>query len=168
MPNPIQLEIHRLQSRIDTLTHELPDIELDEELKLDVIESETNALEILDRAVDRIRHEEFLQGAISQRVKEMHTRSHRSKMREDFWRRLAMKIMEMIELRKLQLPEATLSVAIGPRKVIITDDTLIPDDYWRIKRELNKDLIKKEILDGVNVPGAELSNREDALRVLPK
>ncbi len=168
MPNPIHIELAKLERKIQALHAEIPELEDDEELKTGMIEGETNAYDILDRAIDRIRHEEFLQGAIEQRKREMTVRHIFSQRRETFWRRIVMKVMEMANIRKAQLAEATLSVSASPQETIITDETLIPEEYWRIKRELNKELIRKELRDGAIIPGATLSNKEDRLVVKSK
>ncbi len=168
MPNPIHLELSILERRIQALHAEIPELEDDEELKTDMIEGETNAFSILDRAIDRIRHEQFLQEAIEQRKREMSVRHIFSQRRETFWRRIVMKVMDMAGIRRAQLAEATLSVSSSPQSVIITDETLIPAEFWRIKREVDKDAIRKEIRDGGVVLGAQLSNKEDHLVVKSK
>lgn len=44
--------------------------------------------------------------------------------------------------------------------VKITDETLIPDEFWRVSKEPKKDDIKTAIKAGVEVAGAEIEYKE--------
>jgi len=72
--------------------------------------------------------------------------------------------MEIAEIRKVELPVATLSIGNKAASVIITDETLLPDNLVRIKREPNKTEIKKALEAGP-VAGAMLSNGGTTLMV---
>ena len=56
-----------------------------------------------------------------------------------------------------------LSIRAGQPRVIITDETLLPPDCVRIKREPDKIAIKERLSRGEPVPGATLSNSEETL-----
>lgn len=164
----IKLELAILERKIQALHAEFPELEHDQELNAGMIEGQTNAFELMDVACDRILHEKGLQGAIKDRMEDLATRKTLSERRSDWWRKFLLKILEMANLRKAQLSEATLTVAAGPQHVIIVDPLLIPENFWRIKREPNLTSIKEAIVSGRNVPGATLSNKEDSLRVRSK
>ena len=68
--------------------------------------------------------------------------------------------MNTAELKRAELPEATLSVRSGQPKVLIINEQEIPDEYMRIKKEPDKTRIKAALSGNQNVPGAALSNVE--------
>ena len=83
-------------------------------------------------------------------------------------RKLAFDIMQEHNIKKLELTQATLSIRLGQPKVVITDETKLPDRLCRIKREPDKLLIRQHLESGaVALEGASLSNAEPVLNVRP-
>jgi hypothetical protein len=74
-------------------------------------------------------------------------------------------IMQRAELRKLELPEATISVAKTGRAVQVLDEEQIPDGFFKTKRELSKTLLKEALNAGETVPGAVLDNGDITVRI---
>lgn len=58
-------------------------------------------------------------------------------------------------IRRYETPLAKLSTRKSTA-VEILDDTIIPDDFWVIKKEVSKSTIGQAIKDGAEVPGAQL------------
>ncbi len=52
-----------------------------------------------------------------------------------------------------------------PPSVMIIDESKLPDNYMRIKKEPNKVIIKEALAHGDFVPGAALSNGSQTLAV---
>lgn len=52
-----------------------------------------------------------------------------------------------------------------PQGVIVTDEKLLPEDYWRVKKEINKAKINLDMKDGKEVPGATFDNGGYSLQV---
>ena len=61
---------------------------------------------------------------------------------------------------KVQGDDFTASVGQSKGKVIISDEAQLPDEAFRTKREVNRSWIRDQLLTGVEVPGAEISNGE--------
>ena len=62
-------------------------------------------------------------------------------------------------MRKLEFPEATLSIGRGAQKVVIFEEAAIPDEFWiEQKPRLDKVGIKDALKAGTNVVGATLDN----------
>ena len=79
------------------------------------------------------------------------------------------KIMEAAELRKVELPEATISMAKGQSRLVgDCDPSGLADNFCRIKRELDRAAIKSELAAGGQVPGFYLSNAEPYLTIRTK
>jgi hypothetical protein len=157
-----------VQQQISNLLLQFPELQEDEQLRADMIEGETDAHEFL-RVIERKRQDAcVLANAIGNHIGELKLRLDRFERREEAMRALAFKIMNVADLKKLELPEATLSIRNGTQKVLITNEAHIPDDLCRIKREPNKTAIKDWLMAGNPVPGAELSNAEPSLSIRTK
>lgn len=161
-----RIDIDMLRRQIAALFAEVPELSTDEEFKVDVLEGQTDAIEALDWLVAQIRNAGTIQDAIDLRIKDLDKRKDRFEMREKAYRRLALQIMEAADLRKLQLPEATLSVRPAQPHVVLVHPDLIPPEYWRVKKEPNLSAIKAALKAGTLIHGAALSNQVDTLFIL--
>jgi hypothetical protein len=109
-----------------------------------------------------------MQKAIGERVTELRGRQARFERREEFCRKLLMRIMDAAALRKAVLPEATLSIRPGAAAVRITAEDFIPAQFWRVWREPDLSAIKSALKAGTDVPGTVLTNGADTLAILVK
>lgn len=153
--------------QIDMLKREYPFIwdDGDEQLLTDCLAAETDINEFLTVIVDRMRDAASMAEGIASRIAELESRRDRFSRREQAMRVLAYKLMEFAELRKIELAEATLTLAKGKPKVVITDENALPMDCVRTKIEPNKTMIKSYLDAGQEVPGAIMSNAEPHLMV---
>jgi hypothetical protein len=154
-----------LKAKVDALLAEYPQLKDDEDLRLITIESETDCFEILTLLLDDIQAFGSVQLAIRARIDDLRARLERFERREEVYRKLAQQMMEAAQIRKAELPEATLSIRAGQQGVRITDPTFLPDAFWRVKREPNISLIKDQLKSGSEVPGAALSNSPETLSI---
>lgn len=159
------LEVDAVRRHIEAMLVEYPELADDEQLRLDMIDGSTNATAILERLVAGIRDAETMQAAMKERIGALNARKDAFERRADGLRQLAQRVMEAAKLRKLVLPEATLSIRPSPAAVRILDEAQIPDMFWRVKREPNKTSIKEAFMDGQPVPGAALTNGVETINV---
>lgn len=166
----LRLDPSFVLQQIDALKREYPFIwdDGDEKLLTDCLAAETDINEFLTVLVDRMRDSVAMADAIASRIAELESRRDRYSRREQAMRVLAFKVMEAANLRKVELPEATLSIRAGTPKVIITDEAIIPDLLCRITRSPDKTKIKELLTNGDPVQGAELSNAEPTLAIRTK
>jgi len=157
-----------VQQQIAALLAQYPELVEDEVLRADMIEGETEAFEFLSRLVRHIGETTAFAEGLAGYRNDLGLRIDRLSRREDALRALAFKIMQTADLPKAELPEATLSIRRGNPKVIITDETVVPDEYCRFKREPNKSVIKAALETGEHIPGATLSNAEPSLTIRTK
>jgi hypothetical protein len=142
-----------------------PELEEDDVLRQDMIEGETNALELIDNLIEMERVAASLENSLKFYILKMEERKHRFADRRIGLRRFIQQIMEAANLKKVERPAATVSIATGRPKVVIVDESQIPDAYWRIKREVNKEAIATTLKALRDVPGTTLSNPEPVLRI---
>lgn len=157
-----------VRQQIDNLLLAHPELAEDEILRADMIEGETEAFELLDQILHRMNEAAILAGGTATVVADLDARLKRYERRQAALRELAFKIMQAADLKKAERPAATLSVRAGTAKVVITDETAIPEDLQRVKREPDKARIKDLLADGFSVPGATLSNGEPTLSIRVK
>lgn len=164
--NP-RLKADEIKRHIEFLLAAYPEMGEDETLRSDMIEGETDAFEFLSNLTRKIGEAKALTEGTDLYVKELRERTARVDRRIEGLRFLAFKIMESANLKKAELPEATLSIRNGVPKVVITDETALPDIAVRIKREPDKTRIKELLQEGP-VAGACLSNAEPTLSIRVK
>ena len=80
-------------------------------------------------------------------------------------RKLCLDAMQDAGLKRMSVPGWNLIVTPGQPTVLVTEPMLLPPGCVRVIREPDKVAIKERILDGIEVPGATLSNADDYLQV---
>lgn len=164
----MHLDPNMIRQQIANLLLQFPELQEDDQLRADMIEGETEAFEFL-RTVERKRQDAAtLAGAVASNIAELELRKERFERREQAMRKLAFDIMQAANIRKAELAEATLSVANGQPRVMISDITQLPSDLFRIIKEPNKAEIKKRLDAGQDVPGACFSNSQPHLSIRTK
>lgn len=121
----------------------------DERLLADALEGATDVFEVVDRLIERANADAGLVKAGKERLSRIETRNERT-------RALIARMLEALELRRLERPLATLSIADARRGVVITDEAELPATYLRTAPD--KAAILAALNAGEVVPGAELGN----------
>jgi Siphovirus Gp157 len=161
----LKLKVDEVSRQVEALLRENPELDTDEILRADMIDGETDTIAIM-RELERNRAEALANAeALAATIEQNKNRMARFRRQEMLIRTMMFRLLQAGQLRKLVLPEATLSIATAPARVVITNEDQLPDDYWRIKREPDKERIKLALITAAVVPGAELSNSPDYLRI---
>ena len=160
-------DAYRLQQQISNLYLEFPElVDDDEMLRVDMLEGTTNLKELAAVIVAAIGDARELYDGTKPRIDAIKVRQKRYKMRDDFLRGLLFKILQHANVRKLEVPEATLSIKNGTQQLVGNPDpATLPDELCRIIREPDKVKIKAALLAGDTVPGFVLSNSAPSLAV---
>ena len=163
MPRPFDVTL--LEQVINSLFDSYPELKDDEELRLDTLHGCTNFVEIIDSLLLRTQDAEALAGACDNMIKEIKKRKDRFDTRSNFNRDLIKRLMEIADIRKLELATGTVSVTNTSPSVVIVDEALLPSEFLRIKSEPNKTAIKDALLGGNTVTGASMSNGGTTLTI---
>lgn len=155
-----------LRERLLTLYPELGD---DAQALADMLDGLTSFNEMVVAVMNSAEDDAALAAALNNRMNDMQTRERRLADRHDAKRRAVALAMEAAGVRKIEAPEFTISLRALPPKVLVTDETQIPAEFWKEKtvKTLNKTLLK-EALETDTVPGAELSNGGASLTIRTK
>src|SRR5512139_531055 len=133
----MRLSAEIIRQQIEAVKLALPDVFEDDEWALS-IESETDLTEYL-RMIERKREDAAgLTTAVGMTIDDLQARKARFQRREQAMRHLLFTAMQWADLRKCELAEATLSVRDGVPRVVIVDESQIPDEFVRVKREPDK------------------------------
>ncbi len=160
-----RLDTTIIRSQIDSLLQANPELLEDEVLRADMLEGSTNFQDFLQQ-LERTRQEtNGLITGIEAVMKDLGSRKGRFERREESIRELIFNLLQWGMLRKVELPEATLSIRAGVPKVIVTDESKIPKAFQRVKTEPDKIKIKAALEEGKDIPGVELSNAQETLTI---
>ena len=157
-----------VKHQIDNMLLSHPELQDDDVLRADMVEGSTSAFEFLSQVVRLIGDNDALAKGVTIYIDELRARKERLFRRDQALRALIFQVMTLADLPKAELAEATVSIRAGQQKVIVTDETVLPDQFCRIKREPDKTAIKEALTHGDSVAGAQLSNGESTLMIRVK
>lgn len=157
-----------LEREIASLLALCPELAEDETLRADMIEGETSAFDALSALARRIGEAEAMAEGIAAYCASLKERKARLERRSEALRAGVVRLMNAAALRKAELPEATLSLSARAPKVVITDESIIPEDCWRVRSEPDLTIIRDRIRTTGEVPGATLSNGGETLTIRVK
>jgi hypothetical protein len=138
----------------------------DEETKADMIEGETSLYEAVSAGVDYIGERETYAEALKAREAALRARRQRYENQAELARAAIANAIEIAELKKLELPQATISLRATAPTVQIVDETQIPDSYWkRADPTIDKRALLADLKAEKEIPGAVLSNGGTAVSI---
>lgn len=143
-----------------------PDI--DPETLADTVDGETQALDVVARLIRDAREDDALADALGAMQHDMAERKARLASRADKRRAAALDLMNAIGERKITRPDFTASVRAVPPKVIVMDETALPDALCKFERKPDRTAIKEALEQGETVTGAMLSNGTETLTIRTK
>lgn len=154
-----------VRSRIEALLNAHPELADDDELRAGMIEGETDLHNILSRLV-RLRNERLAYAeGIDSYVGSLSERKARMLRGADMLKKLIFELMDAGALRKVPLPEATISVSAGRNSVEIVDAGELPQGYFTTVRQPDKPAIKAALEKGEAIPGARLVTGEPSVTI---
>ena len=132
------------------------------------IEGETNFLESVSATLRRLDELEELAGAAKALAARYVERSKALEQRRDLLRDALIEALERSQVpMPLRLPIGTVSLKDTAPGVIVTDETLVPDEYWKTSFTKNVDLrsVALDLRDKKPVPGCVLKNARRTVSV---
>lgn len=168
----LQLDTVLVEREINDLLAAYPEMAEDDVLRSDAIEGNTDAHELLSRVIRAVRSETAMadatKAAAQQVADDFKRRQESAEKRADRLRSLAYRIIKVAKPNgPVRLPEATLSLANVAPKLVIEDESLIPENCFTpvIGRKLNREAITALFTNNETCPGARMSEPSDRLNV---
>jgi Siphovirus Gp157 len=133
--------------------------DIDDETLRDTLEGLSSLPEALAAVVRGYLEDLSLAAALGMRIGEMQERLARFETRAERKRALVTQVMERAELRKLAEPDFTVSLRAVPPGLIVSDEGLIPADYWKPQPlKLDRKGLLAGLTAGAAIPGVSLGN----------
>jgi hypothetical protein len=140
----------------------------DDDLILDMIEGETDALEAVSKVIRWMNEQAAMAVAVKAQVDDLSARAKRYTERTNSARLALFRFMDLTGQKTLVRPEATLSIRAGKVGVELMptlDVDKLPDEFVTITRAPNKTAIKEALDANREVDGAKLTNGAPSLNV---
>jgi len=119
----------------------LPD-DGDEQLRADMLEGETDLYEFASKLLAHNEDDEGIVNALAEQIDDRKVRQDRAKVRIAHRRDMLKALLDIAGIDKLALPEATVSKRDIAPKPIFPNIDLIPDEFCRFDRKIDRDKIK--------------------------
>ena len=136
------------------------------------IESETNLLEVIAEALNKIDENEVLDAGLTSKINEFTERRSAVRKQTDFLRTSIEQAMLIAEQETMRLPTATLTLRKVKPAAFVEAEAEIPSRFWTPQEPTAPKLNKKSLLEaleaGEAVPGARLDNGSVSLTVRRK
>jgi hypothetical protein len=165
----MKLDVRELQQQIANLFLEFPELKDDEVLRADMLEGQTEIKAMFTTILHSIDDAQAFSDGVDLRISERKMRQERIERRIASRRAMMLKIMQWADIRKMELPEATLSQRAGQPKLIGEPDvSLLPEELVKVTRAPDRTKIREALLRGDIVPECSLSNAEPTLAIHTK
>ena len=161
--------VDQLRLDIEALLREYPELFEDEAARLDTLDGATDLRDVLSRLANSYEDTLGLEVGVQSRIGELEARAERFNRRGVLIREMIFRVLESANLKKVELPEVTLSLRNNrPHLVGDADPMRLPDDLCKITRSINRGKIREAIENGHPVEGFALSNSAPSLVVKVK
>ncbi len=141
----------------------------DQDLLAGMIEGETGYFEAIDKVLGLLAETQMLIDGVAERAAALAARKQAFERRELAIRAALLRSMESTGLRTIQRAVATLSLGSKAVSAIVTDEAAIPKDYKTPQPDkLDKRKLLAALKEGVEIPGATLSNGGVTLSIRSK
>jgi len=138
----------------------------DDDLRHDMAEGETDLFEAIDAALAELDECDVTAEGCAAKIAQMEARKKRTEARRERVRTLIEQAMLIAGLPSVRRPTATLSVRDVKPKPLVSDEALIPAEFWK---QPDPVLDKKAIADadkaGRDIPGVTKTNGGTSLQI---
>jgi len=161
---PLHTAAHEYRIMRDKLLEAMPELAEDEECLRDTLEGATTITDQLAALVRSAINDEAMADGLKEHQVKLANRKTSLLERARKKRAIAMHYMSDLGLKRITASDMTVTVKPVPPSVVIVDESLLTDQFVRIRREPDKTAIKEALKAGA-VPGAILSNGSETLQV---
>ncbi len=153
----------------EQLTLQFPVLHEDEQTLADTLEGMTDLTDMLAELIRSSLDDKAFAEVLKLRMGDMSERLARFATRAQRKRDLAWELMERADIRKIAEPDFTASLRASRPKVMVTDESKIPQRYWLPQpAKLDRAGLHTTLSAGGDVPGANLSNTPSTISVRTK
>lgn len=154
-------DLERLRLIVSSLTD-------DEDTIRDTIEGEFDTVSLVRNLLNSADDDRALVDGLKARIAELTERCKRLTLRADNKEVAIERVMQLANLRRLEMDVATVSFTTARPSVVITNGTEIPEELCRVTTTPDKAKIVALLKAGETVPGAELAGGHSVLSIRRK
>ena len=157
MSQPIMFELRLHEYLRERVSTDFPDI--DEETLADTLEGLTSLHEKLSAIIRSQQDDRVFLDAMKLRITEMHDRIKRYEMQIEKKRDLITTVMERADIKSVKEPDFTASLRATPRKLLVTNEDVLPECYWRQRAPtIDRHQLLSDLQANYDILGATLGN----------
>ena len=162
----LHIDAKEAEQIIEKLLSDYPELVDDDELKINMIEGETDFEKIVSRAVKEYNMAGAFATGLAGYIKDLQDRKGRFQKKQEAMKRLISSLMEAAQEDKITLPFVT-AYFTTPRTIVnVTDANQLPQGFYT--KTPNKTAIKAALEANQEIPGAELALGESGLTIRTK
>ena len=151
----------------EKLREDFPDA--DDETLADTLEGLTDLSDLLAEVIRSALEDEAFCAALKVRLGDLRDRAARLAHRAEKKRQLVGEAMARADLKRVILPDLTLSLRSGTPSLVVTDEEAIPGGFWKAQPpKLDRQGLSNALKSGETIPGAVLGNPQPCLSVRSK
>lgn len=154
--------------QITQLLNEHPELAEDNTLLMDMLEGETEIMVVVRQLLLQHAEDTMLIGGIMERKKQLDVRKGRLEHRIETMRATMASLLNLLPdgQKTLRLAEATVSYKkAGAGKAFVHDLDMLPQGFYRTKKEADLVAIGAALKAGEEVPGAQLMPGKDGVTI---
>lgn len=145
MSHNVETVRQEVRATVEWLRAHYPGLEDDETAWLDTLEGETEVKEVAAKLIERAIECKTMTAALKLRADDIASRKNRLNDQEKNLRGAVAILLQEAGLKKLELPEATLSVRDLPSRLIVTDESKLPAACFETVQKLVMEKVKTEL-----------------------
>ena len=165
--NPAHELTRQAQAARDLLAAMATLIDGDEDVAMDLVEGQTDFIEVVNSLIAQEGEDAAHLAALMDFAEKLTRRMARIETRVEKRRNALLIALQTAGITKpIRGPFGTVGLRATPPKPTVTDEALIPDEFWKTPaRVLDKRGIGAALKEGRTIPGAELSNGGVAITI---
>ena len=132
----------------EALLGEFPELAEDEQALADTLDGQTEAVDLVAGLIRAARQEEAFSKALGEMMAEQRDRKARREQKAERYRTAALAIMQAMGERKIEQADFTVSIRSVPASLEIPDDNLVPDDFAKYERKIDRNAVKDFLKSG--------------------
>jgi len=172
--NIFPLEVSRRNRQLlrEELLRRWPELAEDDRALNDSLDGISDLDTQIATVVRSIDEDRMLIFGIEARLEELTARAQRLEHRAEAKEKAILHAMTEAGMKKIELPDGTISVRQNPPSLVVTDEAAVPDLYYIYppapEPRLDKRTILADLKIGEVIPGCELSNGSVGLQIRKK
>lgn len=153
------MKLFEISSQYQSLMNEISECDELTSEQLQAIESIDDSMQEKAKAIGAvIKNMESDFFAINDAIKTMEERARKINTKIESIKNYLKENLERCDIKEVKSPFFDIKIKLNPASVIVNDETLIPEQYYKEQtlRKLDKGLLSQELKNNVLIPGVML------------